>query len=154
MTRHIMVVSYCLQSKPRCSKWCDTEKMCSSRDRRVCCLQRVTLSPWNNRRLATGTGKSVLLREIIKTLGGGPSPTLGITASTGIASVNIGGTTIHSWAGIGLGQEPGKTLAGKILGQPKLQKVRDRWQAVQSLIIDEGMHFPIQFVFSWPTRLV
>jgi hypothetical protein len=25
---------------------------------------------------------------------------------------------------------------------------------VQSLIIDEGMHFPIQFVFSWPTRLV
>ena len=26
-----------------------------------------------------------------------------ITASTGIAAVNVGGITIHSWAGIGLG---------------------------------------------------
>jgi ATP-dependent DNA helicase PIF1 len=39
----------------------------------------------------TGTGKSVLLREIIKVMGGSMSPTLAITASTGIASVNIGG---------------------------------------------------------------
>jgi ATP-dependent DNA helicase PIF1 len=87
-----------------------------------------------------GTGKSVLLREIIKTLGGPTSSTLGITASTGIASVNIGGTTIHSWAGIGLGQETAKNLAGKILGQQKLFKVLERWREVKSLIIDEGVH--------------
>jgi hypothetical protein len=89
-----------------------------------------------------------LLREIIKILGGGASSTLGITASTGIASVNIGGTTLHSWAGIGLGQEPEKTLAGKILGQPLFSKVRERWQDVQALIIDEGAHFQKYFICS------
>ena len=33
-----------------------------------------------------------------------PEVCTGVTASTGLASVNIGGCTIHSWAGIGLGQ--------------------------------------------------
>lgn len=64
---------------------------------------------------------------------------LAITASTGIASVNIGGTTVHSWAGIGLGQEDAKRLGGKFLGQPKFEKVRVRWQSVKTLIIDEGL---------------
>ena len=45
-----------------------------------------------------GTGKSVLLRAIIQALGG-PSPTVAVTASTGIAAVNIGGQTLHSFAG-------------------------------------------------------
>lgn len=64
----------------------------------------------------SGTGKSVLLREIIKLRGGRPSVRLGVTASTGIASVNIGGCTLHSWAGIGLGKEDQDALVGKILG--------------------------------------
>lgn len=85
-----------------------------------------------------GTGKSVLLREIIKVLGSRPSLSLGITASTGIASVNIGGTTLHSWAGIGLGLESAEKLAGKIFGQQKLEKVLERWQTVKTLIIDES----------------
>ncbi|KAG1716791.1 hypothetical protein ID866_389 [Astraeus odoratus] len=71
-------------------------------------------------------------------IGGRGSSQLAITASTGIAGVNIGGTTIHSWAGIGLGQEGAKKLAGKFLGQPKLENVRDRWRSVQTLIIDES----------------
>ncbi|KAG9223170.1 hypothetical protein CCMSSC00406_0000141 [Pleurotus cornucopiae] len=70
---------------------------------------------------SAGTGKSVLLREIIRTLGGNNSRSLAITASTGIAAVNIGGTTLHSWAGIGLGLEPAKNLAGKFLGQGKFR---------------------------------
>ncbi|KAL4268423.1 ATP-dependent DNA helicase PIF1 [Pleurotus pulmonarius] len=86
---------------------------------------------------SAGTGKSVLLREIIRTLGGSNSPSLAITASTGIAAVNIGGTTLHSWAGIGLGLEPAKNLAGKFLGQGKFRPVLDRWRVVKYLIIDE-----------------
>jgi len=96
---------------------------------------------------ATGTGKSVLLREIIKIFGETPSK-LGITASTGIASVNIGGTTIHSWAGIGLGQESAKNLVGKILGQSKFVKVLDRWREAQALIIDEGPYSPFSNFFA------
>lgn len=52
--------------------------------------------------------------------------------------MNINGTTVHSWAGIGLGQEDAKKLAGKFLGQPKFAPVRDRWRDVETLIIDES----------------
>lgn len=96
----------------------------------------ISIFDW--RRYTTGTGKSVLLREIIKTLGGGASSTLAITASTGIASVNIGGTTVHSWAGIGLGQEPAKTFAGKFLKQSVFAPIVARWRSVETLIIDES----------------
>ncbi|KAF8446329.1 DNA helicase Pif1 like protein, partial [Boletus edulis BED1] len=87
---------------------------------------------------SAGTGKSVLLRAIIDACGGRGCPSLAITASTGIASVNIGGTTLHSWAGIGLGQEDAKKLAGKLLGQEKLKNVLDRWRRVKTLILDES----------------
>lgn len=110
----------------------------------------------------TGTGKSVLLREIIEWCGGRRSPYIAITASTGIASVNIGGSTLHSWAGIGLGKESAETLFYKILGQDKAYRRRrkeqghdtdedligsadgkglralGRWQRVRTLIIDES----------------
>ena len=80
-----------------------------------------------------------MLREIIRLCGSGPSATLGITASTGIASVNIGGATLHSWAGIGLGQEPVKNYVGKFFGQKKFKNVLDRWRVVKTLIVDEGV---------------
>ncbi|KAN0100955.1 PIF1-like helicase domain containing protein [Tylopilus felleus] len=87
---------------------------------------------------SAGTGKSVLLRSIIDACGGKGCPTLAITASTGIASVNIGGTTLHSWAGIGIGKEDAKKLVGKFLGQEKLRPVLDRWRRVETLILDES----------------
>ncbi|EIN13411.1 hypothetical protein PUNSTDRAFT_41012 [Punctularia strigosozonata HHB-11173 SS5] len=86
---------------------------------------------------SAGTGKSVLLREIIRVRGGVSSSALAVTASTGIAAVNIGGTTLHSWAGVGLGQESVERLAGKIRYQPLLEKVLKRWQNVETLVIDE-----------------
>ncbi|KAJ8703095.1 hypothetical protein PTI98_001748 [Pleurotus ostreatus] len=102
---------------------------------------------------SAGTGKSVLLREIIRTLGGNNSRSLAITASTGIAAVNIGGTTLHSWAGIGLGLEPAKNLAGKFLGQGKFRPVLDRWRAVKYLIIDEGaVHICFDCTRFWSLR--
>ncbi|KAI5991476.1 hypothetical protein EDD15DRAFT_2368840 [Pisolithus albus] len=58
-----------------------------------------------------GTGKSVLLREIIKVLLNMYDPTqVAITAPTGVAGLNIGGSTIHSWAGIGYGKESAERL--------------------------------------------
>lgn len=48
---------------------------------------------------------------------------------------------MHSWAGIGLGLEDAKKLGGKFLGQPKFERVRQRWQSVQTLIIDEGLRY-------------
>lgn len=111
----------------------------------------VTLSPEQNAVLnkvkagksvfftgSAGTGKSVLLREIIQFSGGSASSTLGITASTGIAAVNIGGVTLHSWAGIGIGNETAKNVVGKFFGQAQLfSNVIHRWQSVKTLIIDE-----------------
>ncbi|KAH8997512.1 PIF1-like helicase-domain-containing protein [Lactarius akahatsu] len=83
-----------------------------------------------------GTGKTVLLDEIVNFLRT-TRRKVAVTASTGIASINLrgGGTTLHSWAGIGLGKETAKYLSGKIRGRDYL---RERWQSVESLIIDES----------------
>ncbi|KAL1743258.1 hypothetical protein HDZ31DRAFT_3266, partial [Schizophyllum fasciatum] len=53
---------------------------------------------------------------------------------TGIAACNIGGVTIHSFAGIGLGIEPAEDLATKIR---KNKKAMNRWLRTKVLIIDE-----------------
>ena len=45
-----------------------------------------------------GTGKSYLLNFLKRNY---PISRLEITASTGIAALNVGGSTIYSWAGIG-----------------------------------------------------
>jgi ATP-dependent DNA helicase PIF1 len=51
-----------------------------------------------------GTGKSFLLREIIRVLRMTYSvDCIAVTSSTGLAACNIGGTTLHSFAGVGLG---------------------------------------------------
>ncbi|RXW21685.1 hypothetical protein EST38_g4179 [Candolleomyces aberdarensis] len=86
---------------------------------------------------SAGTGKSVLLREIIKVLRKKFVKTpdaIAITASTGIAACNIGGVTIHSFAGIGLGIESAEDLATKIR---KNKKAAARWLRTRVLIIDE-----------------
>lgn len=80
-----------------------------------------------------GTGKSVLLREIIRQLRS--TTVVAITATTGIAGLNIGGSTIHSFAGIGLGKEPAEDLAGRIKGSRHLQQ---RWNSTKVLVVDES----------------
>jgi ATP-dependent DNA helicase PIF1 len=88
--------------------------------------------------LGSGTGKSVLLREIINHFRlptGEISSSIAITASTGIAGLNIGGSTVHSFAGVGLAKRPAEQLAGFIWNSKNL---RERWQKVRVLIIDES----------------
>ncbi|KIY71873.1 hypothetical protein CYLTODRAFT_450370 [Cylindrobasidium torrendii FP15055 ss-10] len=86
---------------------------------------------------SAGTGKSVLLRDIITALKQkyARSPdAVAITASTGIAACNIGGVTVHSFAGVGIAVEPADVLASKVR---KNQKAAGRWQRTKVLIIDE-----------------
>ncbi|KZV74502.1 hypothetical protein PENSPDRAFT_194211 [Peniophora sp. CONT] len=87
---------------------------------------------------SAGTGKSVLLREIIKVLQKKyPSADgVAITASTGIAACNIGGITVHSYAGIGLGTDDAEDLVKRIR---KNRKTSGRWLRTKVLIIDERM---------------
>ncbi|KAI5118403.1 hypothetical protein M0805_007537 [Coniferiporia weirii] len=86
---------------------------------------------------SAGTGKSVLLREIIKTLRKkyvSAPDAVAITASTGIAACNIGGVTVHSFSGIGLGIETAEQLATKV---KRNKKAMSRWLRTKVLIIDE-----------------
>lgn len=86
---------------------------------------------------SAGTGKSVLLREIIKTLrvkNKSQPDRVAVTASTGLAACNVGGVTLHSFAGIGLGKEDIPILVKKIMRNPK---AKNRWLRTRVLIIDE-----------------
>ena len=58
-----------------------------------------------------------------------------VTAPTGIAACNIGGVTIHSFGGIGLGNGDVSQLATKI---KRNNKAANRWRDTKVLIIDEG----------------
>ncbi|KAH0583461.1 hypothetical protein H2248_009088 [Termitomyces sp. 'cryptogamus'] len=80
--------------------------------------------------------KSVLLREIIDTLLE-QDDLLGITASTGISAFNIGGSTLRSWEGIGLGDQDTDRYIGKFFGNKQFKEIRHRWQTVKTLIMDE-----------------
>ena len=84
-----------------------------------------------------GTGKSVLLREIIRRLRARDPAGVSVTATTGIAGLNIQGSTIHSFAGIGLGKEDCRSLARKVKGN---FFAKQRWKETQVLIVDEGTH--------------
>lgn len=89
---------------------------------------------------AAGTGKSFLLRYIIQELERTCPNQVAITAPTGIAAVNVGGQTLHSFSGIGLwtndGQvrNPVRFLIGRI---KKNKKAFSRWCDTKVLIIDE-----------------
>lgn len=80
-----------------------------------------------------GSGKSYLLNFLKRIyLNRG----LHITASTGIAALNIGGTTIHSWAGIGLANLPIEKIIDNIFSA-KMNRVRRKIISAKSLAIDE-----------------
>ena len=79
-----------------------------------------------------GCGKTFLLKKIIDKYK--ITKTIAITASTGIASVLINGVTLHSWAGIGLGNSSVEKLFTKIKSN---KKRLERWKKADILIIDE-----------------
>mmetsp|Transcript_3405 Transcript_3405/g.6145 ORF Transcript_3405/g.6145 Transcript_3405/m.6145 type:complete len:833 (+) Transcript_3405:96-2594(+) len=102
---------------------------------------------------AAGNGKSFLLRYIIQELQKRHQPgEVVITAPTGLAAVNIGGQTIHSFAGIGpMGDTlkakdyPVRVIVNKIRSNTT---VETRWKTMCALVIDEvSMLEP--YLFEW-----
>jgi hypothetical protein len=102
-----------------------------------------------------GTGKSLVLNEIIKAL---PKSTtfvtgfdfealclqglfhqllelsaLGCAASTGIAACNINGTTLHQFAGLGKSEQSPEEIAKMV----ERKDAGQRWRIATTLIIDE-----------------
>jgi ATP-dependent DNA helicase PIF1 len=81
-----------------------------------------------------GVGKSYVIRRFIEQYRNNKtnSPnSLGITSTTGVSAILIGGKTLHSWAGIGLGK-------GDLIEKIKTNiNALKRWSTVKTLIIDE-----------------
>lgn len=59
---------------------------------------------------------------------------ISFTAPTGIAACNIQGLTIHSWSGIGMGNEDIEKLLDFIM---KNKNALNRWRTTEILVIDE-----------------
>jgi ATP-dependent exoDNAse (exonuclease V) alpha subunit len=82
---------------------------------------------------APGAGKTHTLNEVVRrsTRAG---KNVAVTASTGIAATHIGGTTIHSWSGLGIKDFLTEYDLDKLSKSDKLIK---RYNAADVLVIDE-----------------
>ncbi|KAL0237064.1 hypothetical protein PCE1_000461 [Barthelona sp. PCE] len=86
---------------------------------------------------AAGTGKSFLLKLIIKALRQRYNEReIYVTAPTGVAACNIGGTTLHSFGGLRPGSYDASDMMGK-LRKSSNRKTKERWLNCRYLIIDE-----------------
>ena len=81
---------------------------------------------------AAGVGKTQVLKLFIKVYK--HSKIMGITSTTGISALLFGGTTLHSFLGIGLGNGSVENICNKIYSRSYLLK---RWKDLEILIIDE-----------------
>lgn len=81
---------------------------------------------------SAGVGKSQLIKTFIDRYK--DTKIMGITSTTGISALIFGGTTLHSFLGIGLGKGSVKDISEKIFNRSYLYK---RWNEIEILIIDE-----------------
>ncbi|XP_041359901.1 ATP-dependent DNA helicase PIF1-like [Gigantopelta aegis] len=79
---------------------------------------------------SAGTGKTFLMKRIIGAL---PPQHTFATASTGVAACQIGGTTVHAFAGIGSGQAAIQQCI-ELASRPQITQ---QWKKCHHLIIDE-----------------
>ncbi|SNS18940.1 PIF1-like helicase [Humidesulfovibrio mexicanus] len=83
-----------------------------------------------------GTGKSTLVREFMARKGGGA---LAVLAPTGVAAINVGGSTIHRFFGFGVGllepDDPGS--ADPVRGEDGLNRRELAVRHADVLVIDE-----------------
>lgn len=85
---------------------------------------------------AAGTGKSFVLQCIVESLmkNGKAKDEIAVTASTGTAAFRVEGITVHSFAGIGIGDLTAEEYYMKMSNNRLLKK---RWNKTSVLIIDE-----------------
>lgn len=87
-----------------------------------------------------GTGKSMIIKKFRAEFR--TKRNIAVTSTTGVSALLIGGTTLHSYLGIGLGQSSIDTLFNKIIKS----KAKKNWTLVDTLIIDEvSMLNPVLF---------
>lgn len=79
-----------------------------------------------------GTGKSFLIKKFCEEFR--YKRKIAICSTTGISALLIGGTTIHSFLGLGLGTDSADVLYNKIF---RSNRHRMRWLSIDTLIIDE-----------------
>ena len=77
-----------------------------------------------------GTGKSYILNKLREKY----KDKLHITSTTGISAINVNGQTIHSWAGIGIGNKPVEETIRKIKSNGPLYR---KFILCDMLAIDE-----------------
>jgi hypothetical protein len=82
-----------------------------------------------------GTGKSYLIHAIVQAMRKTGVRRIYKTATTGVASLHIGGRTIHSWSGIGLAEGSFKEIIAAVCTDVSTSK---RWAEAELLIIDES----------------
>jgi ATP-dependent DNA helicase PIF1 len=82
---------------------------------------------------APGAGKTYILNQFIKRAERAGKH-VAVTASTGIAASHLGGTTIHSWSGLGILDGLNADDLKRLSGSEKLLK---RYNSTDILVIDE-----------------
>ena len=81
-----------------------------------------------------GTGKSEWIKYIVERLSDDHIDSLAVTAATGTAARRIGGRTLHSFAGIALGQGTFQEIVRRVRASPEAVRT---WLQCKILIIDE-----------------
>lgn len=89
-----------------------------------------------------GSGKSHVLSTLLKAneegigsaMNKGKPRKIIVTATTGVAACNVGGVTIHSFAGVGAGNASAAEIAKRVMGN---EYTKGRWREVDVLVIDE-----------------
>jgi ATP-dependent DNA helicase PIF1 len=82
-----------------------------------------------------GAGKSTTLKAIVWMLEK-MGKRVAVTSTTGVAATVIGGTTVHRWAGVGIGKKSVDKYL-EIFNDGKHERVCNRWSRTDVLVIDE-----------------
>lgn len=82
---------------------------------------------------SAGSGKSYLIKYFVEWCKM-HNKKVAVTSTTGVSAILVNGTTLHSWAGIGLGEEDKYKLVDRVR---KFKNAYVRWTVTKILIIDE-----------------